>query len=67
MLAKGFNGGDLNSLTITDANEQDLIEPIENDNPSPEFMTEVFRQFQELLQEALLDKNYLHQMTTYLD
>jgi hypothetical protein len=34
---------------------------------SPEFMTEVFHQFQDLLQEALVDQNDIQQITTYLE
>ena len=56
---------DINSVSITEEQERELLSPVVDESPA--FLTEVFVQFQELLKEALLDKNDLIQMKDYLD
>lgn len=66
MLDKGSI--DLSSHTVTEEDEAQLLSLEDLDNQqTPEFLTEAFKQFQELLQESLLDQNDLQQIITYLD
>jgi hypothetical protein len=66
MLAKGSI--DLASHTVTEEDEAQLLSTADLDiEESPEFFTESLRQFQELLQEAMLDRNDIQQITTYLN
>jgi hypothetical protein len=66
MLAKGTI--DLASHTVSEDDERNLLSTNDLDKEqSPEFMSEVFRQFQDLLQEALKDQNDIKQISTYLE
>ena len=60
MLAAGL--GDLATETITEQQEQELLAPLDLESQCPAFMTEVYSQFRELLQEAMLDRNDTHQI-----
>ena len=64
MISSGI-ADDIATLTITQEHESDLVTTIDCD--APEFLTEVFTHFQELLSDSLMDMNDFHQMTTYLD
>ena len=56
---------DINSASITEEQERELLSPVVD--KSPAFLTESFVQFQELLKQALMDKNNLMQMKNHLD
>ena len=59
---------DTNSSTITEDHEKSLLAPLDLDSQQPPaFCTEVFQQFKSLLQEALHDRNDLHQIISYLE
>ena len=66
MLNKGIV--DISSYTVTHQQEQELVSPDSLETrQSPEFLTEVFTQFTELLKHSLLDLNDLDQMFSCLD
>ena len=54
---------DIASLAISQDQEKELLE----ESLSPEFFTEAFQQFHELLEESLLDKSELNQIISCLD
>ena len=54
---------DIASLAISQNQERELLE----ENLSPEFFTEAFQQFHELLEESLKDPNELNQMVNCLE
>ena len=65
MLQKGIV--DLAHHTISATEEEMLVATDDLDNQqSPEFLTEAFTQFKELLKEALMDRNDVHQLKTHL-
>ncbi|KAG7346548.1 hypothetical protein IV203_005616 [Nitzschia inconspicua] len=67
MLAKGDI--DLTSHTVTEEDEAHLLSNTEDLDykQSPDFLTEAFLQFRELLQESLGDQNDVQRMIHYLD
>ncbi len=67
LASRADRGGNIDSQTITGAEEDELLATNDLDQESPEFLTEAFSQFQELLKEAMLDQNDLKQMEQYLD
>ena len=58
--------GDIDSQTITEEEEEALLSTNDLTEQSPEFLTEAFTQFNELLREALADQNDLLQIGNYL-
>jgi hypothetical protein len=65
MLQKGII--DMSSYTVTEDDERKLLESSDLDRiDSPEFLTDAFRQFRDLLQEAMKDENDIKQITNYL-
>ena len=59
---------DLESHTVTETEERNLLSSEEADfSSSPDYLTEAFVQFQDLLKEALSDENDVKQITTYLE
>jgi hypothetical protein len=58
--------GDIPSITITEEDERLLLDPDDLDAGSPEYFTESFSLFNQLLDQALLEPSDIQQIETYL-